>query len=782
MVEKEHALLLKQGSEGWNKWRSANSFVKPDLSGADLRDSWLGDADLRGVNLTRADLSGAYLGGALVDRETRLPIKWRLVWDLVTNGGTGRDLSGVDLEGANLFLADLTGANLSNAHLRGANLDSAKLSRVVLVNADLLEADLSYVELMDADLRGADLRGSNCSNAKLTNTKLSTANLKDANLSNANLLAAELDQCNLTGAKLHNAQLDESTKISTKWRLVRDISTDGARSRDLSSFDLSGANLSYADLREAKLTGADLSHADLTLADLSDADLSGAVLREAILTGTFLKGVTTDAATVLDEKWQTVIDILTCGAEPMELMGINLEGANLSGAQMSGAILSGANLRNAMLRGVDLRNADLRKADLTGACLSSATAWGSHDGFWIFHRIPGPDSDVADLSNANLAEAVLRSADLTGTKLRGANLQGAIFGDELLDIPPHWQWMKFAYKNLNRMHGVTLLQSADLREADLSHSKLICTMLEGADLTDAKLNHADMRRSYLAASLLHRTVLDFADLREVSFSTAYGHGANVTGASFRGARVTGETEGRPHGGYLELASCVGLETATFDSDEFLREYLSRAWDYLHAGKVEEAASYPKFVDAAAWRISSLRRLFSDENLAPELIKDITAINAEMIAYLKKHKDAVHMVPPRVFEELIAELLAGFGWEVALTASTRDGGYDIFAISKDISGVKTSWIIECKKFAPEKPVGVGIARALYATKMRLGVAGAMLATTSYFTKDVEKYAASTYDLALRDYCGILEWINEYRPNPNGRLYINNSTLIVPGKDY
>ena len=60
--------------------------------------------------------------------------------------------------------------------------------------------------------------------------------------------------------------------------------------------------------------------------------------------------------------------------------------------------------------------------------------------------------------------------------------------------------------------------------------------------------------------------------------------------------------------------------------------------------------------------------------------------------------------PRQFEELICEILAGFGWEVQLTPATRDGGYDMFAISQDlVAGVQTSWIIECKKYSAEKKV-------------------------------------------------------------------------------
>ena len=34
--------------------------------------------------------------------------------------------------------------------------------------------------------------------------------------------------------------------------------------------------------------------------------------------------------------------------------------------------------------------------------------------------------------------------------------------------------------------------------------------------------------------------------------------------------------------------------------------------------------------------------------------------------------------------------------------------------------------------------------------------------------------------LRDYEGILDWINEYKPNPDGKLYIRENKLVLPGE--
>ena len=78
---------------------------KTDLTGADLRDAYLGGADLRDACLREADLRGADLGHA----------------DL-----RGADLAGADLGGAYLGHADLRGADMRSADLHGAYLRGAE--------------------------------------------------------------------------------------------------------------------------------------------------------------------------------------------------------------------------------------------------------------------------------------------------------------------------------------------------------------------------------------------------------------------------------------------------------------------------------------------------------------------------------------------------------------------------------------------------------------------------------------------------------------------------------
>lgn len=172
------------------------------------------------------------------------------------------------------------------------------------------------------------------------------------------------------------------------------------------------------------------------------------------------------------------------------------------------------------------------------------------------------------------------------------------------------------------------------------------------------------------------------------------------------------------------------------------------------------------------------KLYDTEPPPQQVAVDIGLASHELLTFLKKNPDHLYHISPREFEELVAEILTGLGWEVQLTAPTRDGGYDIFALTKDIAGIRTSWIVECKRYSPDRKVGLNVARSLYGVKTDLRVANALLATTSSFTKGVMDFASSRYDFALRDLEGILEWINQYRPHPGGQLYIRDRELFVP----
>jgi Pentapeptide repeats (8 copies) len=79
---------------------------------------------------------------------------------------SGLDLQGADLHGALLFQAALQGTNLQGANLQGALMTQANLQE-----ANLRDADLRGAILGQADLRGADLQGVKFHEGTFTRTK-----------------------------------------------------------------------------------------------------------------------------------------------------------------------------------------------------------------------------------------------------------------------------------------------------------------------------------------------------------------------------------------------------------------------------------------------------------------------------------------------------------------------------------------------------------------------------------------------------------------------------------
>ncbi|QDV48833.1 toll/interleukin-1 receptor domain-containing protein [Gimesia fumaroli] len=122
MANSEYVEVFNSGAVAIDRWRTENTDVKPDLSGADLRG-----ADLTETNLVGADLSGANLVGA----------------DLSGADLVGANLVGANLEQADLCFADLSGTDLSWANLHRANLRQAIFNGAHSRNTLWVEVDLS---------------------------------------------------------------------------------------------------------------------------------------------------------------------------------------------------------------------------------------------------------------------------------------------------------------------------------------------------------------------------------------------------------------------------------------------------------------------------------------------------------------------------------------------------------------------------------------------------------------------------------------------------------------
>lgn len=128
-------------------------------------------------------------------------------------------------------------------------------------------------------------------------------------------------------------------------------------------------------------------------------------------------------------------------------------------------------------------------------------------------------------------------------------------------------------------------------------------------------------------------------------------------------------------------------------------------------------------------------------------------------YLNNQK--LYELSPRNFEKIIAELLSEKGFEVELTKQTRDNGYDILALKhiKDFSPVK--YLVECKKYSPERKIGVEIIRSFKDVILTEKANKGIIVTTSYFSRDaIKKQTESPLLLDYKNKDELMEWVNDY----------------------
>ncbi len=141
------------------------------------------------------------------------------------------------------------------------------------------------------------------------------------------------------------------------------------------------------------------------------------------------------------------------------------------------------------------------------------------------------------------------------------------------------------------------------------------------------------------------------------------------------------------------------------------------------------------------------------------VQVISAISDALIEHFHRHPGDMRSMQPRLFEELVAELISGQGFEVELTQQTRDGGYDIVAVKHDLFA--TRHLIECKRYAEGRPVGVREVRALHGVVTAEGASKGVIVTTSRLSRDaaleVEKHP---WRLGKTEYQDLKVWILAY----------------------
>lgn len=153
------------------------------------------------------------------------------------------------------------------------------------------------------------------------------------------------------------------------------------------------------------------------------------------------------------------------------------------------------------------------------------------------------------------------------------------------------------------------------------------------------------------------------------------------------------------------------------------------------------------------------------------LKQVDFVPLTLLDRVLRDPEAMRSLSARDFERFIATLIDRLGFEdVILTPSSGDDGRDIIA-TKRVHGISIIFAFECKRYAPNNPVGPEIARALLGTitSASTRATAGVLVTTSYFSPATRKLILTEPALDGRDFQGIVEWLHEYslRRHPSDR---------------
>jgi restriction endonuclease Mrr len=146
-----------------------------------------------------------------------------------------------------------------------------------------------------------------------------------------------------------------------------------------------------------------------------------------------------------------------------------------------------------------------------------------------------------------------------------------------------------------------------------------------------------------------------------------------------------------------------------------------------------------------------------------LTDELNVSLTDLGAHLKTHWSDVYSISPRRFEELIEDVFKHLGYRTRLTQATRDGGADIIILDKH-GGEQA--IVEVKRYAEQRRVGVGLVRQLIGSQYLHHVDKSFLVTSSTFTQEAISIASSLkaspmpFEMDLWDSTRVLQELGLY----------------------
>jgi hypothetical protein len=154
-----------------------------------------------------------------------------------------------------------------------------------------------------------------------------------------------------------------------------------------------------------------------------------------------------------------------------------------------------------------------------------------------------------------------------------------------------------------------------------------------------------------------------------------------------------------------------------------------------------------------------RPISEDSSSGRVLIANAREADRMLIAKIRERPEIIYGVTPRKFEELVARIYEDLGYEVSLTPPSKDGGRDLH-VAKDGPHGSFLFFVECKRYSPDRPVGVGLVRQLYGVVSSSNATAGVLVTSSSFTSGAKTYRETVpHRLTLRAYSELQGWLDQ-----------------------
>jgi len=176
------------------------------------------------------------------------------------------------------------------------------------------------------------------------------------------------------------------------------------------------------------------------------------------------------------------------------------------------------------------------------------------------------------------------------------------------------------------------------------------------------------------------------------------------------------------------------------------------------------------------------------------VEEARTLTPELLDHLRKHGRDLEKLPWDVFEHLIAEFLASWGYrDVRLVGRDTTTQADVVAVHEiQPAGIRLRYFVEVKR--TREQVGIEIINQVYGAfafeQPKYGWTVAMIVSLAGFKK-VKRFSHGqfgTRNLHLKDGSDVVKWLQDYRfgpnglwlPNPKRRLGLSEPTEGPPNK--